>query len=136
MTNINYAADSLVQKLRSDEYFKDIKIIRMYPDASLSRLGENTVAIGAGDIEYEEYSIASNKKYASAAVLAYIYAVGSSKNKKAFEILEHLLDKACDFPVSTVKVYAAEYDEDAQALKLKTRLTVSCATASGGEDGE
>lgn len=121
---IDTILDAVEERLKADELFSNINIIKAYPcSAAPSRLSRETLALGLDEIKVTPASVDDINKTGEISVFADIFIPLKTTSSRAFEILTALCSCMDDFNVLSVSAQRIAVDRDTASYVLKTVFT-------------
>lgn len=126
--------DELICVINSDEYFKDIRVIKAYPfDVKPTRPPHPYIALGIEEIDMCSGSIDSAQRSGQLSVFADIFV---SKKQDA-QIIYEIFSKMCEalecFNVLSIKAFRIKYDADTQSNVFNCVITFNDELVFGGD---
>lgn len=124
MLRIDSVLDILINKIKSDEYFSDIKVIKAYPfTAAPTRLTKETVAIGFDEITFSAMSIDESSRAGDVAVFTDVFIPLKMNSSRAIDIFSGICRCFDGFNVLSVRCERITVDVSTAAYVLKTSFT-------------
>lgn len=133
--NIDLFVNEFAKRLKSDDFFNDIKIVKPFANASYSgQIKQNVVALYLGSTQFFPCEIGDNAKSGEASIRADIY-VPHINADFAKTIFYNICRVSGDCDVVSIKSYKCEYSKYAKAVVLKSEFTFKTNFEFGGESG-
>lgn len=116
--------DGLIDLIRCDDYFSDIKIIKAYPcTAAPSRICRETVALGIERIDLSSVSVDDSNRAGELCIFADIFVPLKSDNSKACDIFIRLCKCFCIYNILSVSAQRIAVNLNTSSYVLKTAFT-------------
>lgn len=136
MVKIDTLISGIVEDIKDDSYFADMKIINAYPnEIKPTRLSCVYIALGISEINIKPNQIDFSHKAGEVSVFADIY-IPIRSNENMGEIFTQLCRVMNYYNLSSVRTYRMTADRDAEANVLKAVFTFVDCVDFGGDDGE
>lgn len=113
-----------IGKLEADDYFKNVKLTRAYPDEiKPTQLKKAVVAVGLKNIDVNENSVGQDIKSGSYSVFADIF-VPYSFNKQSFEeIVFRICKDISELNLVAIEISGIKADTTAECYMMKSLFT-------------
>lgn len=116
--------DRLIDIIKTDDYFADIKVMKAYPCAiAPTRILKDTVALGIEGVELLSVSVDDSNRAGDISVFADIFIPVKKDNGKAYEIFTELCRCLCIFNVIRISAQRIAVDANTASYVLKTVIT-------------
>ena len=134
--NIDLLVNDFANRLKKDDFFKDIKIVKPFANASYSgQIKQNVVALYLGSTQLNSSEIGDDTKSGEVSIRADIY-VPHINAEFAKTIFCNICRVGSCYNVASIKSYKCEYSKYAKAVVLKSEFTFKSNFEFGGESGE
>lgn len=131
---IDTIIDQLIDVIKKDKYFDNIRVINAYPfKTKPTRITKAYVALGIYEINMKSYNIDDSQRRGEVSVFADIFVPVHSDNGYISEIFMHLCDALKCFNVLSVSASGITADSDIQAVVMKTVITFDDEIHFGGD---
>lgn len=116
--------DEIIEAIKKDDYFSDIRIIKAYPcSAAPARLAEETVAIGFEEVNFSSVSVDESARAGETSVFIDIFIPIKMSNAKAIDIFSRLCRCFHNLNILSVRAERITVDIHTASYLLKTAFT-------------
>lgn len=125
--------DELIGVINSNDYFKDVRIIKAYPfDIKPTRPSHPYIALGIEGIDMQSSSIDSAQRSGQLSVFADVFVPSKQSGEKIYDIFSNMCEVLSCFNVLSIKAFRIQYDTYTQSNVLKSVITFHDELVFGG----
>ncbi len=126
--------DELMNTIKSDNRFKDVKIIKAYPNYDKpTRLSRAHIAIGIMKMNFEPYQIDDSEKAGELTIFADLFCPLKWDNSELTKLFSGLCNTIAKYNITSIQAEKITADANTQAYQLKTTITFYNAFDFGGD---
>ena len=126
--------DELINTIKSDDSFKDVKIIKAYPSYDKpTRLSRAHIAIGIMKMNLEPYQIDNPEKAGELTIFADLFCPLKWDNSELTKLFSRLCSAVQEYNITSIQAEKITADSNTQAYQLKTTITFYNVFDFGGD---
>lgn len=124
MLRIDNALDALINTIRADAYFSDIRVIKAYPfSAAPTRLAKETIVFGFDEITFSSTSVDESSRSGNLTVFADIFIPLKINSARAVDVFSQICRCFNGFNILSVRCERITVDVSTASYVLKTAFT-------------